>query len=209
MIKYPRTLHLPHSLGRSDDDKVHKGLEIFEGKNLIATLKMDGENTTMYRNGIHARSLSSRNHPSRNWVKNLWSTIAYEIPEGWRICGENMYAQHSIRYEDLESYFYVFSIWNEKNECLNWNDTKEYANMLGLSVVDVLHENFTIDELGKIDDIFINNYFGHEGYVIRNSETFPYESFSENMGKFVRENHVQTDDHWMYKEIIPNSLKNQ
>lgn len=36
---------------------------------VVITEKMDGENTTLYRDGLHARSLDSRHHPSRNWVK--------------------------------------------------------------------------------------------------------------------------------------------
>lgn len=208
--KYPRTYHLPNSLGRSNDDKVLPDLSCFEGKKLIATLKMDGENTTMYGDHIYARSVSSGRHESRTWAKALWSQIAHEIPKDWRLCGENLYARHSIAYEDLKSYFYMFSAWTDLNYCVSWEKTKSLADRLNLKLVDVIAEDFTIDQLDEVHDTFIKRYADkHEGYVIRNSETFPYESFSENMGKFVRENHVQTDDHWMYKEIIPNSLKNQ
>ncbi len=47
----------------------------------------------------------------------------------------------------------------------------------------------------------------HEGFVIRNSGSFKYDDFSKNVAKFVRKNHVQTDDHWMHSEIVPNKLK--
>ena len=36
------------------------------------------------------------------------------IPAGWRVCGENMYARHSIAYEDLDSWFYGFSVWDRR-----------------------------------------------------------------------------------------------
>ena len=36
------------------------------GKQVIVTEKMDGENTSMYRHRIHARSIDSLPHPSRD-----------------------------------------------------------------------------------------------------------------------------------------------
>lgn len=88
---------------------------------------MDGENTTMMKNYIYARSLDSNNHQSRNWVKGLWGEISYKIPENWRICGENMYAKHSIEYNNLESYFLVYSIWDEK---IVFEETETYGNVI-------------------------------------------------------------------------------
>ncbi len=35
-----------------------------------------------------------------------------------------------------------------------------------------------------------------EGIVIRNAESFPIEDFQYNVVKYVRANHVQTDQHW-------------
>ena len=65
--------------------------------------------------------------------------IKHEIPEGWRICGENLYARHSILYDGLKSYLYVFSVWNERNECLSWDETVEWCELLGLECADVLY----------------------------------------------------------------------
>lgn len=118
-IKYPKTMHLPFSRSVTDDDRVLKNIDHFIGQHVTITEKYDGENSTMTNEFIHARSLDSNNHPSRNYVKGIWGNIKHLIPEGWRICGENMYAKHSIFYENLESYFLVFSIWDEKNVCLN------------------------------------------------------------------------------------------
>src|SRR5690554_4811700 len=108
--KYPRTRHLPWSPGASHDDLVSREVESFVGQRIIVTEKMDGENTTLYRDHLHARSLDSRHHPSRDWVKALHGRIAHEIPERWRVCGENLYARHSIGYEALPSYFMLFSV---------------------------------------------------------------------------------------------------
>ena len=75
----------------------------FVGQEVVVTEKLDGENTTLYRRGLHARSLDPRPHPSRDWVKRLQGQIGHLIPEGWRVCGENLYARHSLGYDDLES----------------------------------------------------------------------------------------------------------
>lgn len=45
-----------------------------------------------------------------------------------------------------------------------------------------------------------------EGYVVRLAEEFSYEKFSTSVAKFVRKNHVQTDQHWMQNEVEPNQL---
>ena len=44
-------------------------------------------------------------------------------------------------------------------------------------------------------------------YVIRLTDGFQYNDFKHSVAKFVRENHVQTDKHWMTKQIKANRLK--
>lgn len=205
-FKYPRTLHLPWSLGSTSDDKFMSDTEYFNGKRIVITEKMDGENTNMYSDKIHARSIDSNHHESRNWVKGLWGSIKHDIPEGWRICGENLYAKHSLFYENLETYFMVFSIWNEKNECLSWDDTINVCNMLNLKTVPVIGiMDFDEGYLRNLANMFDTGM--KEGYVIRNMESFHFDDFSNNVGKWVRPKHVQTDQHWMFDMIIPNKLK--
>ena len=203
LTKYPSTPHLPWSPGRSDDDAYLIDVGHLLGKQVVVTEKMDGENTTMYRDTIHARSLDSRHHPSRDWVKALHGTICSEIPENWRCCGENLYARHSIPYFDLSSYFYMFSIWNEDNEALSWDETIEWADLLGVDLVPVLFR-------GEFEESVLRNLeidtLRQEGYVIRIEDRFPFEDFSHSLAKWVREGHVQTDQHWMFAEIVPNEL---
>lgn len=205
-FKYNRTYHLPWSLGSTSDDKFLESTEAFEGQVMIITEKMDGENTSLYPDKIHARSIDSKDHDSRHWVKGLWGRIKNDIPEGWRICGENLFAKHSIFYEELETYFMVFSIWNENNECLSWSDTVDICDMLGLKMVPVIGR-IKYDEayLKRLASSFDTN--SSEGYVIRNEKSFHYDNFSDNVAKWVRPKHVTTDQHWMYSMIIPNKLK--
>lgn len=203
-IKYPRTYHLPCSPGKTDDDKSFKDYSIFEGKNVVITTKMDGENTTGYYDGyIHARSIDSKKHESRSWVKNFLQNILYELPQGWRICGENLFAKHSIKYTDLKSYFYLFSIWDDNNNCLSWNETIEFAKLLNIETVPVIFS-------GQFNQSIVESLYetmtDQEGFVVRNSDKFNYIDFRKNVGKYVRENHVQTSQHWLKKKLEKNEL---
>lgn len=205
-IKYPRTFHLPWSMGATNDDKVLKTVDCFEGADVVITEKMDGENTTLYSDHFHARSIDSRHHPSRDWLAAFHASIANDIPKGWRVCGENVFARHSIEYNNLESYFLGFSIWNDKNVCLSWNETKYWFELLGIIPVKELYVgsfivNYVKNLHNELDKTLV------EGYVIRNAGSFAYSDFSHNVAKFVRPNHVQTGNHWMHSTIIPNKLK--
>ena len=202
-VKYPRTLHLPYSLGRTNDDKVLKDTTIFEGRRVVVTEKLDGENSSLYQDYLHARSIDSKHHPSRAWLKNFHATICYNIADDEIVNGENVFAQHSIIYNDLETYFYGFSIWKE-DTCLSWEDTLKRFSEIGIVSVPVLYEGVYDEE--EIKSLFDESK-NMEGYVVRLSASFKREDFTKAVAKFVRENHVQTDEHWMHKPVIPNKLK--
>lgn len=207
-IKYPRTLHLPYSPTVHSDDKALKDTSQFEGEEVVVTIKMDGENTTLAPTYSHARSVDSKNHPSRNWLKNFHSVIKMDIPEGWRVCGENLYAQHSIAYNHLKTFFYAFSIWDENNHCLSWEDTLEWCNLIGLEPVHVIYKGvFNADLIQEAYHKYERESDdGVEGYVVRLASGFHYSKFGKSVAKWVRPNHVQTDKHWSHCEVKPNSL---
>ena len=206
-IKYPKTMHLPWSRGYTDDDKILRNTDHFVGREVVITEKMDGENTTMYPDFIHARSLDSKDHSSRHYVKTLHGGIKYLIPEGHRLCGENVYAKHSLYYSALPSYFMLFSVWNEHNNCLSWDETVDWAERLHLSTVPVLYRGVWSEEAAKACYTTQSRCGGEqEGYVVRLASAFAYEDFKRSVAKFVRKNHVQTDEHWLSKPVEPNLL---
>lgn len=209
-VKYPRTYHLPWSPGKTSDDRTMDDPdETFGDAEIVVTEKMDGECTTMYRDYLHARTLDYSPHPSRDRVRALHGAIAHDIPDGWRICGENVYAVHSIAYSELPAHFLVFSIWNDRNECLPWDETVLWAKLLGLHVVPVLHRGPWDTKVIKLAlDGSAKSRLGgdREGYVVRLADGFHYRAFRRSVAKYVRKGHVQTDDHWKQQAVVANKL---
>lgn len=204
-IKYPRTYHLPFSEGRSSDDKIIHDLAHFEGKEIVISEKMDGENTSLYTDRTHARSLDSQHNFTRDWIKKMHSVLKFEIPEGYRLCGENMAYFHSIHYTDLESFFYLFSVWNEKNVCLSYDETVMWANLLDLVMPKVFYRGlFDIKALHMVNSSI--DFSTCEGFVGRLASSFHYDDFSSSMFKYVRAGHVNDGaEHWL-KTTYPNEL---
>ena len=208
-VKYPKTMHLPWSPGLQNDDRLIQSLDGFAGQEVVVTEKMDGENTTLYFDHLHARSLDGRHHPSRDWVKRFHGSVKYLIPEDLRICGENVYAEHSIHYDGLESYFLGFSAWiNDEwgDTCLNWDETVAWFDEIGITSVPVLWRGQWEDFPRDFANSLLERCDEVEGYVVRTTNAFPMEEFQQRVAKYVRKNHVQTDQHWMQKAVVPNGL---
>lgn len=197
IIKYPRTYHLPQSEGRTSDDKVLKSDESFLGHEVVVTEKMDGENTSLYRDYFHARSLNGRSHPSQNWVKGFWKQFAYQMHEGERICGENMYAVHSLPYRNLTSYFLGFSLWDNEY-CLDWDSTVKRFGELGIEPVPVLFQGLYKGQIFDFDSLT------QEGYCVRLADGFHLSDFSQSTAKYVRKDHVRSNKHWSTSQIVVN-----
>ena len=208
-VKYPRTHHLPWSPGIHNDDRIIESMDAFNGQEVVVMEKLDGENTSWYRDYTHARSLDSANHPSRNRMKAIWAQVCGDIPEGWRFNVENLYAKHSIHYQQLENYVYGFAAWNEKNVCLDWDATKEWFQLFGIPTPKEFYR-------GPYNEAAIkacwndNMWQEFEGYVMRTVAGFPFSKFRYCVAKFVRKGHIATTQHWMHGQpIVPNKLKDE
>lgn len=210
-VKYPRTLHLPWSPGRTKDDRVHSSVDHLLGRELVVTEKMDGENTTVYSDGyIHARSVDSSNHQSRNRLKADIQHWAHDLPRGWRVCGENLTATHSIKYSHLPDRFLLFSIW-DGNRCLGWDETEEWAELLGLSTPKVLWRGSPETAKGLESALtrswaLLGGSEVSEGYVLRPVDEFELREFHRSVGKYVREDHVSSAQHWMHRPYEENGV---
>lgn len=206
--KYPKSWHLGYSEKTSSDDKQHQNDRHFNGKNVVVTIKMDGENTTIYNNTSHARSMDSNiDSEDRRWIESLRiSKVENNIPINYRICGENMFWKHTCAYDDLESMFLAFSIW-DGDTCLSWDGTKMWCKLLGLSIVPVLYEGIYDKDiiLNRFSE-YIKNNKDVEGFVVRIEDEFNISDFSNSLSKYVRKSFVIPSQHWRYSKKIPNKL---
>jgi len=204
-LKYPKTFHLPFSRMATHDDRTLNSVAHFEGKDVVVMHKLDGEHTVMYNDFMHARSLSYPNHPSRGRMKALHAQIKHDIPVGIHVHGENMFGKHTIYYQNLEHFFYVHSVW-DKNICLSWDETVEWAELLDLPICPVLYRGIWDEKLirGLYQDMYDNDPM--EGYVVRLSTSFPLSKFRWSVAKYV-EHPIDNSNHWYHSQFVPNKLK--
>lgn len=206
MRKYGRTYHLPTSPGVMSDDKILRDLSVLTAATeVVFTEKMDGENTTIYQGGCHARSPDSGYHASRDWMKAFAAGISPSLAENERIVGEYLFARHSVAYDNLNSYFLGFA-WIVDGTVKTWDSTVERFNILGIQPVSVLHR-------GSFSDAAVNAVLAdldlskQEGFVVRTTSEFSETNMGTCMAKYVRADHVQSETHWMNAEITRNGLK--
>jgi hypothetical protein len=208
--KYPRTYHFDWSLSLINDDRRIPSYDGLIGQRVVVTEKFDGENTSCYRDASHARSMDSRHHGSRDWVKSFHGAFAHKIPDQWRVIIENCYATHSIKYRHelgnaLPNFAIGLSIWNDQNVCLSWDETLMWFEEFGIVPARVIYDGVWDEELfrkiAKEQDPE-----KVEGYVVRVADEIEYDRWFMPAGKYVRAKHVNTTQHWMTAEIVPNEM---
>lgn len=85
---------------------------------------------------------------------------------------------------------------------LSYDEMVEEAERLGLKTPALLFRGKfeTITDIKKWmeREIRVPSAYGErrEGFVLRVADEFPISEFDQNVAKFVRANHVQTDEHW-------------
>ncbi|WP_170782810.1 RNA ligase family protein [Ruegeria lacuscaerulensis] len=203
--KYGRTFHLPQSPGATSDDKIMRSVGgLIAANEVVFTEKMDGENTTIHSQGCHPRSLDARYHPSRDWMKAFAAGISPQLAGDERIVGEYLFARHSIAYRALPSYFLGFA-WIKQEEVQAWDATLLRFAELGIASVPELYRGRFSDQVVStvLSDLDLER---QEGFVVRDFAAFPERDMPTHLAKYVREDHVQSDTHWMNAELIKNEL---
>lgn len=207
--KYPRTYHLPYSPGSTNDDKKLSGdwFKYYIGQEIVITEKLDGSNISMSVNGVCERSTATETR--KPWTRNLWDPqeglywkIRDYIGPDETIFGENLYGEHSIHYGNLDNYFHLFAV-NDGVNWYSWDDVKMMANIMNIPYVPELWRGMIFNENDL--KILVEKYtaapsiYGEqrEGIVMRITDSFSLEDFPKYVCKWVRPNHVQTDEHWV------------
>lgn len=230
--KYGRTFHFDFSPGTTSDDRINREWwdDISKVENVIHTEKLDGENTCQNGIGIFARSHAApTRHPWSDYLKPKFSMIQNDLKEGnIELFGENIYAIHSIIYPNIEHHFYIFGV-RVLDTWLSWEEVQWYADFFEFPTVPVIGQHkvsdITKDALKDyvIENALLPSAFGSlqngddikpcsmEGIVTRNLDEYAVDDMAKNVFKYVRKDHVQTDQHWSrnWKRASLNWEKNE
>lgn len=207
--KYPRSFHLPWSPGGTRDDKRMGSVAGLIGTEIVVTEKLDGSNMAVTREAVFARSHSGPpSHPSFAWAKALQARIGGQIEPGVTLFGEYCYAVHSIVYEELPGYFFLFGVRDDDSGAWwDWDLVTAQAGLLELPTVPELFRG-VVESEGALEKLVRGigggaSVFGgeREGVVARVTRGFDDVEFAGVLGKYVRADHVQTDEHWMFQEL--------
>ena len=211
--KYPRTPHLPFSPCVHSDDIVasERGIDWISTNRVVITEKLDGGNCCISEGKVYARTHAAEaSHPSFGPVKQLAESLYYEhwqdggILQNLTLYGENMFGIHSVEYDSLNSFFYLFGILRKDGLWLSWDECKRVALEIGVPTVpEIACGVFTAQEIRSIMDRGVaglsslsSSNVGPEGYVLRLQREFPSGEFMRSVAKYVRKGHVQTDSNW-------------
>ena len=211
--KYGRTYHYPFSPGTTSDDRINFDYwsDLQQIKTVVHTEKLDGENNCLSKWGVFARSHAApTTSPWTATLREFWQRVKNDLGD-LEIFLENLYAVHSIRYQQLDHHFYVFGV-REHGRWLSWEEVKFYAAMLDLPTVPQieiepkpgdrqLFEQKIMNIVGTAGafepvDTATGKPCTLEGIVSRNAAAFHRDEFAHNVFKWVRKGHVKTNEHW-------------
>ena len=213
--KYPRTPHLPYSPGASSDDKIAKDVNGLVNVPVVITEKLDGGNSSLEYDAVYARTHAiSASHPSFDWLKRKHAELKSYIPPELQVFGEYVYAVHSIKYDCVPSYFFLFGVRDrDKNQWASWEYLEGISEILELPTAPLLWSGAVkteselrnlVEQLARQRSVFGGT---REGVVIRVAKSFDDKEFSACIAKWVRPGHVQeTEQHWSLRTVVKQRL---
>jgi hypothetical protein len=224
--KYPRTFHFPFSPGTTSDDRIAPNFDSVCEAEIVITEKLDGENSCLNQYGVFSRTHSTpTKNPWASYLWERWNLLHNELGD-LEIFGESLFALHSIEYTGLKEYFYIFAIregerWLAWEQVKMYAEILQIPTVPILyegKVQDLLIADnqlvspkkstlftkpqklqafieTTVNQASLLSDeaIFTSP---KEGLVVRLAREFTTAEFAESVFKWVRHNHVQTDEHW-------------
>lgn len=211
--KYGRTYHYPFSPGTTSDDRIQHNYWSYvqQMTALIHTEKLDGENNCLNSYGVFARSHAApTTSPWTSQLRQRWDSIKNDLGDIELFC-ENIYAVHSIEYQEIEQHYFVFAV-RCMDMWLSWDEVEFYAAAFDFPTVPVLQHVTQLDKelqfrqeviawtqqpsvFGSVD-VHNGNTCTREGIVSRNVKEFSVTDLGMNVFKYVRKGHVKTDKHW-------------
>lgn len=212
--KFPRTPHLPWSPGGTRDDRRLDTVDHLLGIPLVITEKLDGSNICMTYDSFFARSHGAKpTHASFDLAKAYHGYVQYMLQSHLSFFFEYCFAVHSIKYDALPAHIFLIGVRDEReHKWLSWADTHMHSDFtLKCPTVPPL-ESITFSDRKALVEVTEDlarkpSMFGgeREGIVIRPMREF--RNFDKHVAKWVRKDHVKTDDHWKHQPIVVQNLK--
>ena len=205
--KYPSTLHWPFSETVHRDDTISPYCESFLSVPVVVTEKIDGGNTCLYRGEVYARSVAS---PCREgWMGMVrkhhgWKTSGSRFSD-YAYYGEDIFGIHSIEYEPVreEDTYHLFAVRQTSQDYwCSWSTVEDAARELDMKVAPVIFRGvlYSVEDITDFfrEELQKPSCIGgdREGFVMRHEFGFMHNEFNKSVCKYVRPNHVQTDQHW-------------
>jgi len=213
-VKYPSIPYLPFSPRKEDRDDIIN-LNTLLHKPLVPSIKMDGSNACVTNDCVAARNVLDATHKSWSYLKAVHPRFAHLIPDRIQLFGEWVYAKHSIHYqENLDGFLQLFDVYDQRNQLFaDREEVSRYAKLIGAITPEVLvTDPLVFDNIWELEakitrmakDVIAK---GHEGIVLRSIYPLHYGQFEDNIAKYVRKDHVQTNRHWRDQPIVRNVLR--
>ena len=222
-IKFPRTAHV-YSERRYREDLQLSELEtkdLFENE-LIIQEKVDGANLGLYMKDGEIYAIN-RNTPidysiTRNdqfkklgkWINNNYVDLSSILEDNKMLFGEWLYAEHSVRYDNLPSYFLSFDIFDLNEEkFVSQTKLEDILEDTDISYNPVLYKG-RINSISDLDNLMVQSQFGPEkmeGLYLRVDD----ENHLVKRNKYVGAHFIQAieeDGHWKNKGMKINKSNN-
>ena len=201
--KYPKTPYWPDSPAIARDGSYIGDRTPFVDAEVVVTEKLDGTNTLIHMGDVYSRSVSSPS--SGKWMGMVKKHHAWKVMDpDILLYGEDIFGVHSIEYDAVaeDRTFYAFALRHRDGSFASFGALVAYARELTIPVVPVLFEG-EFETVGAVTD-FIRKAQGEpsalggprEGVVLRIARGFSTAEFSRSVCKSVRDDHVQSEEHW-------------
>jgi hypothetical protein len=224
--KWPSTLNWPDSPTKHSDDSTLESPEAFVRVPVVVSEKIDGGNTGLYRGEVYARSVSGPSHAGWMAMVRKYHAWKTSYHPNLVLNGEDIYGIHSIRYEPVlpQDTFRLFGVrirscdlaemgggyggvpcesLSDEYVMLSWDEIEAQAASFDMRTVPVLFRG-QFDSVQQITEWFRDNLKqpsaiggpDREGFVIRHAGRILQSQWGTKAAKFIREKHVQTNQHW-------------
>ncbi len=216
-----KTFHVPWSEGTDSTDRKNWDYwaDIQKCKELVFSLKMDGEGNCLNEYGVFARSHAApSDKPWTAYLRQKHALMVHDLKKDQiEIFLENCFAVHSLAYPRLEEHAYVFAV-RHLDQWLSWEEVEWWASVFDFPTVPVISKrlvsDFTEESLrtyvqaemlkpGAFGayDVVDQKLCTMEGIVFRDANGYHVDAFVQHVFKAVRAKHVRTSDRWEYNWV--------